>query len=153
MILQLDESEIWDLVDRALHAHLGCSAGGRTYVVPISYARDGKRLLGLTTTGRKVEMMRENPEVCVQVEEVKSLTDWKSVVLWGRYEELSGAERTQATGLLIDRYGPGFAEGGDDARRGRSVTPPRLDGQAQPLVVYAIHVTEFSGRAEARREN
>jgi hypothetical protein len=66
----------------------------------------------------------------------------------GRYEELSGAARIEATGFLIDKYGPTFTEAEAEARRGRDITPTRLDGKPEAFVVYAIHVDEVSGRAE-----
>jgi len=68
MIRALPEEEIWSVVDEAIHGHLACHAGGQTYIVPISYARDGRSLVGVTSIGKKVEMMRENPDVCVQCE-------------------------------------------------------------------------------------
>lgn len=150
MIRELSETEIWELVDRAQYGHLGCHADGKTYVVPISFARDGDRLIGLTSPGQKIDMMRKNPDVCVQMEEIESLTHWRSVILHGRYEELMGAERARAVGLLIDRYGESFAGDEAEARRGREVTPPRLDQQPQPAIVYAIHISDRSGRTETR---
>jgi nitroimidazol reductase NimA-like FMN-containing flavoprotein (pyridoxamine 5'-phosphate oxidase superfamily) len=45
-------------------------------------------LYGFTTTGQKVEWMRANPLVCVEFDEVVSDTQWVSVIVFGRYEEL-----------------------------------------------------------------
>jgi len=148
MIKELSDAEIWEVIDTAQYAHLGCHSEGKTYVVPVSYARDGGRFVGATTFGQKVEMMRQNPEVCLQIERIESLTRWKSVVVSGVYEELSAAERAQAFGLLIDRYGPTFAEEAAGERRGRDVTPPRLDGSPEPMIVYAISIRQVSGRSE-----
>jgi len=150
MVTELSPEEIWSLVDSSLFAHLGCSAQGETYVVPISYARDGDRLVGVTSVGKKVEMMRENPRVCVQVDDIQSLTRWRSAVLWGEFRELSGAERSQAAGLLLDKYGLVFEESEGEARRGRDVTPPRLDGQPEPRIAYEIQITKLTGRAEGQ---
>ena len=70
---ELLEAEIERVLVSAWRAHLGIHAGGRTYVVPISFAYDGKRLVGQTRDGLKIRMMRENPEVCVQCDEVENL--------------------------------------------------------------------------------
>lgn len=148
MIKTLTEEEIWNLVDASDHAHLGCHAGGKTYVLPISFAREGNRLYGVTSAGLKIEMMRQNPEVCVQMEEIRDLANWKSAILWGAYEELEGADRARASGLLVDKYGPTFMDPSIGAPRGRDVTPPRLDAQPVPLIAYAINVREVTGRAE-----
>ncbi|MHB8636407.1 MAG: pyridoxamine 5'-phosphate oxidase family protein [Fimbriimonadaceae bacterium] len=148
MISILSEKEIESLLMSAMHAHLGCHADGKTYVVPISFAYDGKRIIGYTSAGDKVTMMRKNPEVCIQVEVIESLTEWKSAVVWGRYEELHGSQAAIAVGYLIDRYGPIFADNPSPNRRGREITPPRIDGGIGERIVYCVNITERAGRTE-----
>lgn len=148
MVRTLADPEIWDLVETGSFGHLGCHADGETYVVPISYARDGDRLVGMTSAGRKIEMMRRNPNVCVQVDEVRSLTQWRSAILWGTFEELSGNERNEAVGRLIDKYGLEIDDTEWGFRGGRDVTPPRVDKRPEPMIAYAIRVHKLSGRAE-----
>ena len=148
MVGILSETEITETLQAALYGHLGCHAEGKTYVVPFSYAVDGNRLIGYTIVGMKIEMMRKNPEVCVQVDIVESLTHWKSVICGGRFEELSGMEAAKAMVLLIDRYGPIFDEDPSQLRRGRDITPPRLQSGPSPYLVYCIHLGEKSGRFE-----
>ncbi len=148
MIKALSMAEIDEMVLSSKFARLGCHIAGETYVVPISYALDGERLLGQTTLGKKIEMMRQNPDVCVEIDEITDLTNWRSVILRCRYEELQGTDAALAEGLLIDKYGPIFQDQPSGPRRGREITPPRLDGHPDALVVYALHVTERSGRSE-----
>src|SRR5450755_1970860 len=100
MVGTLTEVEIDALLAEQQFARLGCHLEGKTYVVPISYALDGARIVGQTTLGLKIEMMRGNPDVCVEVDDVKDLTNWRSVILSGRYEELTGIEAVRAEGLL-----------------------------------------------------
>jgi nitroimidazol reductase NimA-like FMN-containing flavoprotein (pyridoxamine 5'-phosphate oxidase superfamily) len=38
--------------------------------------------------GQKIEWMRLNPLVCVEIDEIPSDVDWTSMVVRGRYEEL-----------------------------------------------------------------
>ncbi|HVT11838.1 MAG TPA: pyridoxamine 5'-phosphate oxidase family protein [Fimbriimonadaceae bacterium] len=150
MVATLAKAEMEALIREQIYARLGCHAKGMTYVVPISYACDAEknRLVGQTTPGQKIDMMRENPEVCVEIDDVKSLTHWRSVILWGRFEELHGAEASKAMGLIIDRYEPLFAEAGEPNRRGREVTPPRLNHEPSVEVVYCIHISRMTGRCE-----
>lgn len=137
-----------DLLAEQRFARLGCHADGKTYVVPISYALDGERLVGQTTPGLKIDLMRANPHVCIEVDDVKSLTDWRSAILWGTYKELEGIERVQAMGLLIDRYGATFREEEMAVRHGREIAPPRFDGKPMPVIVYCIQLGEWTGRFE-----
>lgn len=148
MVTVLSESEIEAVLLSATHAHLGCHTDDRTYVVPISFAYDGQRILGYTSAGMKIDMMRSNPSVCLQVDEIKSLSDWKSVILWGTYEELHESAAAIAVGYLIDRYGPIFDANPSPDYRGREITPPRLDGGIDERIVYCIHITEKTGRTE-----
>jgi len=74
-------------------ARLACAFENQPYVVPVYLAYHappgGKACLyGYTTPGQKVEWMRANPLVCVEVDEVDSYDQWMSVVVLGRYEEL-----------------------------------------------------------------
>lgn len=148
----LSESEIEALLLSATHGHLGCHCDGETYVVPISFAYDGKRLLGYTSPGKKIDMMRANPNVCVQVEQIVNLTDWRSAVVWGKFEELHQAQAAVAVGYLIDRYGPMFQDMPNSDRRGREITPPRVDQTSDGRIVYCIHVKQATGRREVPNE-
>ena len=148
MVGKLTDQEIDTFLTKEQFGRLGCHRDGSTYVVPISYVYDGTCLLGQTTLGLKIEMMRANPEVCVEVDEIKDLTNWQSVIVKGRFEELIGIDAVNAMGLLIDKYGPEFHEMASTERQGRTITPPRLDAEIAPTVVYAIHIHERTGRFE-----
>jgi nitroimidazol reductase NimA-like FMN-containing flavoprotein (pyridoxamine 5'-phosphate oxidase superfamily) len=72
---------------------LACALNNQPYIVPVYLAYHESPigepcLYGYTTVGQKIEWMRANPQVCVEVDEVKSCVHWKSVIAVGRYEEL-----------------------------------------------------------------
>ena len=148
MIAALENVQMERLLREQSFARLGCHADGETYVVPISYVYDpeNNRLLGQTTQGKKIEMMRSNPNVCIEIDDVASLTHWESVILWGKFVELRGADAAKAMGLLIDRYAPIFE--GESRRRGREVTPPPLGHTPAIQIVYSVQIDRMSGRCE-----
>jgi len=148
MVRDLSSEEMIAFVKEARFAHLGCHANGETYVVPISFAYDGKRLIGQTKPGRKVDMMRANPQVCVQLDATRNIVDWTSVILWGRFEELSGMAAAQAMGVLIDHLSPFLEELGPLSRSLRDVTPHEPNGSPQVDIVYCVHVERMTGRRE-----
>jgi uncharacterized protein len=76
------------LLDRTQTGRLGCAQGSQPYVVPISFAYHREHLYSFATVGRKIEWMRANPLVCVEVEEILSRQEWQTVVIFGRYQEL-----------------------------------------------------------------
>lgn len=55
-----------------------------TYVVPVNYVYDGKFIIAHSVAGMKIQMMRKNRDVCFEVDEMKSITNWKSVIAWGQ---------------------------------------------------------------------
>lgn len=147
MLGELKSQEIEEVLHGAAFGRLGCHADGRTYIVPVGYAYDGSRVLVQTVAGMKIEMMRANPEVCFEVEEVQSLTNWRTVIAWGTFVELSGTEAAAAVGLLVDRLLP-IVQEGPGARFGRAVTPTLREREHRPGVVFAIELREKSGRFE-----
>jgi nitroimidazol reductase NimA-like FMN-containing flavoprotein (pyridoxamine 5'-phosphate oxidase superfamily) len=128
---------------RAGLARLACARGNQPYIVPTYFAYHEPYLYGFTTPGQKVEWMRANPLVCVEVDDVSGRDEWTSVVAFGRYEELPdtpewGAERLHAHGLLQERgrwWEPGCAS--------RTQLDP---GQAPVPVFYRIRISHVSGR-------
>jgi len=67
---------------------LACVRENQPYIVPIYFVYDEHYLYSFTTLGQKVEWMRSNPLVCVELDEVKGSDHWTSVVIFGQYEEL-----------------------------------------------------------------
>jgi hypothetical protein len=108
---ELSRQEIDQVIGSQVIGRLGCHADGRTYVVPIVYAYDGEAVYVHSYEGKKLQMMRKSPDVCLEVEDVHSPNDWKSVLAWGRFEELSGAAAAHAYELLDARCPPPSHEG------------------------------------------
>ena len=107
MFGHLNEIEMEQVLASQLIGHLGCHAEGLTYVVPVSYVYDGEYVYGHAEEGLKLAMMRLNPKVCFQVDTMKDMANWKSVVAWGEFEELHD-ERARETAFrkLIGRELP-----------------------------------------------
>ena len=137
---ELSRGEIDDFLRGQRIARLGCHAGGETYVVPLIYAYDGEAVVAVTTEGRKVEMLRENPRVCVEVDDYDrdGRGSWRSVIAQGAYEELSGDATEGALALLRERF----------ARASGREAGRRLLGPG--VVVLRIRLEDVSGRAVER---
>ena len=85
----LNTTEIEDLLHKETVGRIGCYADGTVYVVPISYAYDGSSVYACTQEGMKVNMMRKNPKICFEVDSLNDMGNWKSVIAWGEFEELT----------------------------------------------------------------
>ncbi|QJX01265.1 pyridoxamine 5'-phosphate oxidase family protein [Frigoriglobus tundricola] len=93
VIRELNREECLRVLAQAEVARLACAHENQPYVVPVSLAYDETSgcLYGFTTPGQKVEWMRTNPLVCVEVDEIAACDRWVSVIATGRYEELPAA--------------------------------------------------------------
>lgn len=107
MLGKLNPTEIEEVLNHQFIGRIGCHADGITYVVPISYAYKDECIYGRTIEGMKVTMMRKNPNVCFEVDHMRDMANWRSVIAWGQFEELTEQkERDMALQCLIDRMLP-----------------------------------------------
>ena len=90
VIRELSKEECLRLLASARLVRLACANENQPYVVPVylTYSAETECLYGFTTLGQKVEWMRSNPRVCVEVDEMTASDQWVSVITTGRYEEL-----------------------------------------------------------------
>jgi nitroimidazol reductase NimA-like FMN-containing flavoprotein (pyridoxamine 5'-phosphate oxidase superfamily) len=137
---ELSRAEIDEFLRGQRIARLGCHAGGVTYVVPLIYAYDQDTVVAVTTEGRKTAMLRENPRVCVEVDEYDAdgRGSWRSVIAYGTYEELAGDAIEPALALLRERFA---------SAAGRTAEPRQLGPN---VVVLRIALDEVSGRTVER---
>jgi uncharacterized protein len=107
LINEISDQECRAVLARVPVARLGCALDNQPYVVPIHFAYDGQYIYVFSTVGKKIEWMRANPKVCIQTD-IHSEGEWVSVIVNGRYEELTEprytAERKHANALLAQRY-------------------------------------------------
>jgi nitroimidazol reductase NimA-like FMN-containing flavoprotein (pyridoxamine 5'-phosphate oxidase superfamily) len=96
MIGQLETNEIEKVLSQQLLGRIGCRLGDVIYIVPVSYVYDGRYVYVRSKDGMKVDMMRKNPEICFEVESFQDLGNWKTVIAWGSFEELSDEEERKA---------------------------------------------------------
>jgi nitroimidazol reductase NimA-like FMN-containing flavoprotein (pyridoxamine 5'-phosphate oxidase superfamily) len=108
--------------------------------VPVCYVYHDGGVYGHTIEGMKWQAMRSNPDVCFEVERVDDLTTWRSVIAWGRFEELTGADAEQGMHLLVDRLLPLLRPDGADS--------PPTHGGTLHAAVYRIRLDEKTGRFE-----
>jgi hypothetical protein len=142
MLGNLTSDEIERVLREEALGRIGCHARGRTYVVPVTYAYDGERVICHSGRGDSVRMMRENPEVCFEVEQVHNLANWRSVVAEGRFEELDGEDAETAANFLEDRLLPLIASA--------TAFPYSVAGHGlhPDSVIYSIYLGKKTGRYE-----
>lgn len=125
------------------YGHLACCLKDRPYVVPTTYAYDGKHIYMYTHSGQKVDMMRKNPTVCLQVESVSSQSVWKSALVYGLYEELKDEPLVEAINMLKahTQFREVYAPFKFDK------TSKQLYNRGKLIVIFRISIREMHGKA------
>ncbi|TFD72051.1 pyridoxamine 5'-phosphate oxidase family protein [Cryobacterium fucosi] len=157
MLGELNDQQIDEVLHAGVVGRIGCHVDDRTYIVPITYVYSDGSVYGHSATGTKVRMMRANPAVCFEVEHVDDLADWQSVIAWGTFEELHGAEAEAGMRALATRLSPMLTSTTAQPHLGPDGTPfasPHAQdsdpaAQERP-VLYRIRLTEKTGRFERR---
>lgn len=139
MITRLSEGESRALLRGRRLARLSCIAEGYPYVVPVNYVFDGESFLIHSLPGRKIEALRADPRACLQVDEIEGLLSWKSVLVYGIYQEITNAaERERAMICLLSLF--------------PELTPVEsliaTDAAAPAPVVFRIRVERVTGIGE-----
>jgi len=147
IIHELMASECGEILRRMSFGRLACARFNQPYIVPIFFYfdADANRLYSFSTVGRKIEWMRENPKVCVEVEEIADQFHWTTIVITGRYLEVSNAAEAQAARQraqeLFQRRTQWWLPGGANLASGAEHEEP---------VIYSILIDAMSGRRAAR---
>jgi uncharacterized protein len=141
-MLDIDEmgtQEMHDLLQKVGHGHLGCASDGHPYVVPMHYYFDNPNIYIFTTVGMKTQYMDENPEVCLQVEEVEDLKHWRSVTVTGRVERITEQAEIDRVMQLVKSQNPTLSP---------AINRTWIDawGRAEVMALYRIYAQQMSGR-------
>ncbi len=143
MLGELNKKELIDLLESQVFGRLGCSLGGETYVVPINYVYRDNAIYAHSGNGKKIEMMRANPKVCFQVDEILDTFRWKSAILFGDFVELKEEERQQAMQGIIHRIMPLTDRPTEQPSHG--IKPEKQTN----IIVFKIEISKATGKSES----
>jgi nitroimidazol reductase NimA-like FMN-containing flavoprotein (pyridoxamine 5'-phosphate oxidase superfamily) len=101
MLGQLNNTQINNILSSQALGRLACADGKQPYVVPVTYAYDGEYIYGQSNEGLKLEILRKNPKVCFEVDLMIDMRNWKSVIVYGKFEELKEKEAEKAREILL----------------------------------------------------
>lgn len=103
MLGELNETQIRNVLTSQVLGRLACTDKTQPYIVPVTYAYDGKYIYGQTNEGTKLKMLRKNPNVCFEVDMMTDMRNWQSVLVFGRFEELKNENAKKAREVLFNR--------------------------------------------------
>jgi uncharacterized protein len=148
-ISEMTEKECREFLVHSSFGRLACARENEPYIVPIYFVYEPDHLYGFSTFGQKIEWMRSNPRVSVEIDEVPNHFRWKSVIVSGRYEELPDepkyrTERDQARMSLEKRFLWWQTAYAAMQLRRRQTHPTRYS--VDPPLFYCIHIERMTGR-------
>jgi uncharacterized protein len=148
MIGTLDSAQIDQVLQMQVYGRVAGKLKNKLYVVPVSYCYDGTYLYAHSREGLKIEMLRQNPETCFQVDIVDSLASWRSVIVWGTYEELTAPKaQEKAKKMLNSRFLPIYTSQ-SISRPSEDIHPPQSVEKKMKAVYFRIRIKEKTGRFE-----
>jgi len=146
----LSEWEIENLLIRNNVGRIGCHAFGKTYIIPITYAYSGDFLIACSLEGMKIDMMRENRNICFEVDEIEDQRNWRSVICFGKFLELEKeSDRQQALDLYYAHFNLKSISSTailPSLKQQYTVEKPR----SEHSVIFQLVLPEKTGRFEKR---
>ncbi len=147
MLGKLTDAQIEHVLHTQFVGRLGCCADGKMYIVPVTFVYHAGYIYVHSKEGLKVQMMRKNPQVCFQVDAMENMTNWRSVIIWGEYQELKG-EKDQKAGIkiMVDRLTPFMIS--ETVQPSSHPHAPEIVEKGFKAIAYRIKVIESTGRFE-----
>jgi uncharacterized protein len=141
---ELNNDQIEDLLRTQVIGRLGCTTAEKTYIFPLTYVFDGQSIIGHTSEGMKMDMLRAHPTVCFQVDKIDNMKSWQSVIAWGIFEELQGYDARSAMQKLLARMSALATDDINDPMHG--IETHQLESSGTKSVIYRINIFEKTGR-------
>jgi nitroimidazol reductase NimA-like FMN-containing flavoprotein (pyridoxamine 5'-phosphate oxidase superfamily) len=147
MLGNLNDIQINNILSSQVLGKMACTDGLQPYIVPVTYAYDGKHIYGQTNEGTKLEILRKNRNVCFAVDIMLNMRNWQSVLVFGEFEELDTEQANSARELLFNRIFP-LTTSSTVQHEGHEETYIPEDVTRIKNIMYRINITKTTGRFE-----
>lgn len=149
MLGSLNEPQINNVLASQALGRMACASGNQPYIVPVTYAYDGKYIYGQTNQGTKLRMLRKNPAVCFEVDMMMDMANWQCVLVFGRFEELKGLQAEKAREILFGRV-LGLMTSSTVHSHEHATSAGIDDSNRIKHVMYRIKIKKKTGRFERK---
>lgn len=147
MIQKLDKSKCRTLLSQNYIGHLAYIFNNRPYVLPITYFYDESTnsIIGYSGKGHKIRALRINRDISMEVSEVDTVSNWKSVLVQGSYREFEGSTAK----INLHKFSEGvkevisYKEGKNLSYISEFSSKIYKEG---PPIVFKIDIEELTGR-------
>jgi uncharacterized protein len=141
-MLDIDEmssAEIYKMLHKVGYGHLGCIHAGKPYIMPMHYYLDDLDIYLFSTVGMKTRDIDADPDICLQVEEIRTPDHWRSVIVTGQAKHLTEQSDIDRAMKLIKARNPTLSP---------ALNRTWIDsqGRGEDIAIYRIHPIEMTGR-------
>jgi len=140
-----DRARTEAILQKALVVRVGLCAGGAPYIVPMTFGYDGRALyMHCAVEGRKLDMIRENPRVCFEVDIDHEVIPYEDKCAWSmKYRSVMGT----GTAVIVEDI--------EEKKRGLAVIMAHYtdrkfdygDTLASRVAVIRIDVESMTGKS------
>jgi len=148
MLGELNELQMNHFLLTQAIGRIACTDGKKPYIVPVTYAYDGKDIIGQTREGKKLTILRKNPNVCFEVDAMNNMVNWRSVIIDGTFSELKGAEADKARDYLFNHIWPYSTSSTIHSHEHEASHESVNDVNRIKPIMFRITIKEKSGRFE-----
>jgi len=148
MITNLKKEECLEILQNNYIGHLAYIYKKLPFVIPITYYFDKKNItvIGYTGEGHKTKALRLNNAVSLEIAEIQSIDEWKSILIHGTFEELEGPDAKYG----LHKFSLGVKKLIQEKEKQELHFIPQFSGKTNSdaiPVVYQINIQEITGRA------
>ncbi|HSZ24792.1 MAG TPA: pyridoxamine 5'-phosphate oxidase family protein [Cytophagaceae bacterium] len=142
----LEGNEIEEILSNQYIGRLACCLNNKPYIVPITYCYDKstKSIIGYSGTGLKITILKKNPNVCFEVEDIHTINDWNSVIVDGVYEELKGADARNAVHTFVNHIRQLLHKNSSGTTFLKDISHTEISNETN--IIYRINIISKTGR-------
>lgn len=146
MITTINKEECFKILNNNYIGHLAYIYNNAPFVIPITYYYDKKNItiIGYTGEGHKTKALRVNNVVSLEVAEIQSVDDWKSILVHGTFEELEGPDAKYD----LHKFSMGVKKLIQEKEEKELDFIPEFSGKTHPEsipIVYHVKIHEITG--------
>ncbi len=147
MVTELSQENCQQVLRTNYIGYLGYVDNGLPFVVPITYYYDREKgvLLSYSGVGHKVNSLRRFPNCTVYVENVSSLTNWRSIQIQGKFEEVIGSDFKHGLRLFSDGVKSVMESNGEEMPQYLNEFSGATASETVPIL-YKIEIQKIIGK-------
>ncbi|MDT7827462.1 pyridoxamine 5'-phosphate oxidase family protein [Pricia sp. S334] len=152
-IKNMTTSECLQLLSENYIGRLAYISGRTPHINPITFYHDAeeKCILSYSSPGFKIQAMKKHRPVALQVDDIRSIQEWRSVLVQGNFEELEGSTAKKQLHRFAEGVQRTIAKKDGETPKFIQDFSSRLQERHIPIV-YRIHITDIVGKSRRDQE-